>query len=172
LRFEIKPLEGEGVRACVALASKSLPESRATLIILGLYAAVAAAAYFLTPTTRPLTFLIGLGAVLGTNVALAADARRRLRAVRRDDPHALETHYVELSAEGVRSWCAHVDARYPWNDFSLVTENNEFYLLARPNGSGTAVPKRLLSDEDDEELRRRLAEWSSDRGARLARRVR
>ena len=42
-------------------------------------------------------------------------------------------------------------------------------MLVRPNGTGAAIPKRLLDDDADTQLRERLREWSPDQGANLAR---
>ena len=144
LRFQIDPQPGESLRACTAIARAVLPATRGNAIVLGLYALVGIASYVFTPTTRAATFIIGLGAVLGTVFALQAEGRSRLRRLQASDPHARETHFVELTPDGLHAWCAHVDARYPWQDFSKVTENGEFYLFARQNGTGSAIPKRLL----------------------------
>jgi hypothetical protein len=159
----------ENQRACMAIAEASLPRSRGSLIILGLYAAVVAAASFLTPTTAPATMIIGVVAILATALALHAEARRRVRRLQANDPHARETHFVELSPDGVHSWCAHVDTRYPWRDFKKVTENKEFYLFVLSSGNGSAIPKRILDDTVDAQLRSRIREWSPDGGSSLAR---
>ena len=118
---------------------------------------------------RASTTLIGLGAIVATGVGLQAEGRSRLRRLQERDPHAQEVHHVELGPAGVRTWCAHVHARYTWADFAKVTENGEFYLFVRPNGSGVAIPKRLLDGPRDEELRSKIREWATDRGAALAR---
>jgi len=141
------------------------------VIVLGLYVAVGAASFVFTPATTFATLVIGLGAVLGTAFALQFEGRLRLRRLQASDPHAQETHFVELTQEGLHAWCAHVDARYPWRDFSKVTENGEFYLFARPNGSGSAIPKRLLDPTTEAALRERILEWSPDLGSGLAREV-
>jgi GNAT superfamily N-acetyltransferase len=140
-------------------------------MVIGLYAGVALAAYFLTPSTRLTTFLIGLVAVLATMTALRLDGRSQMRRLQEGDPHSLETHFVELDPEGIRTWCAHVDARYPWREFTKTTENNEFYLFVRPSGTGAAIPKRLLDDATESALRVHIREWAPDRGAGLAREV-
>jgi len=169
LRFEIDPRPDESQRACTAIAQAVLPPSRGNALMIGLYAAVGLAAYLLTPSTRPITFLIGLAAVTATAYALQAESRRRLRALRTEDPHALETHYLEFTADGIHTWCAHIDARYPWRDFAKVSENSEFYLFSRPSGTGAAVPKRLLNDDSDAALRTCIRERAPDRGTALAR---
>ena len=169
MRFEIAPTPGESARACAAIARAALPPSRASVIMIALCGAVIAAAALLTPATLARTGLVGVGAVLATATVLQAEGRSRLRRVQNADPHALETHYVELAPEGVRAWCGHVDARYPWREFARVDEDNEFYLLVRLSGSGVAVPKRLLDSAKETELRERLRAWSPDGGAGLAR---
>jgi hypothetical protein len=171
LRFQIDPEPGESARACTAIARAVLPPTRGNVIVLGLYVAVGIAAFALTPATALVTLVIGLGAVLATVFALQFEVRSRLRRIQASDPHARESHFVELTPEGLRAWCAHVDARYPWRDFSKVTENGEFYLFARPNGSGSAIPKRLLEPVTEAALRERILEWSPDHGSGLARQV-
>jgi hypothetical protein len=57
LRFEIDPRPDESQRACTAIAQAVLPPSRGNALMIGLYAAVGLAAYLLTPSTRPITFL-------------------------------------------------------------------------------------------------------------------
>ena len=169
LRFQIDPQPGESARACTAIARSSISMTRGNLLVLGLCAAVGLASYFFTPATRLTTFLIGLGAVLATIYGLQAEGRSRLRRLQAADPHSVETHFVEISEAGLRTWCAHVDARYAWTDFTKVVENNEFYMFVRPNGGGAAIPKRLLDDPGEAHLRERINEWSPDRGANLAR---
>ena len=169
LRFQIDPQPGESARACAAIARTVVSQSRGNLLLLGLYAAVALASYVFTPATRLTTFIIGIAAILATVSGLQALGRSNARRLRGADAHATETHFVEISAAGVRTWCSHIDARYPWVDFAKAAENSEFYLLVRPNGAGAAIPKRLLNEAGEAQLRERLREWSPDRGANLAR---
>ena len=63
LRFEISPLPDESQRACSAIAQAALPPSRGGLLMFALYIGVGGAAYLFTPSTWPLTFLIGMVAV-------------------------------------------------------------------------------------------------------------
>ena len=169
LRFQIDPTPREAERACQAIVQVALPPSRANAIILGLYAVGVTAAWVFTPATRVLTSVIAVGAVAFTAMALHAEGRRRVRHLRTDDPHARETHYIELDAVGVRTWCAHIDARYPWAEFPTVAENKEFYMLVRPSGNGVAIPKRLLDEAMARELRACLREWAPDGGIALGR---
>lgn len=169
LRFQIDPTPDEARRACVAILRAILPPDRSSLILIAVYAAVVVAAYYLTPTTTPLTILIGVLAAAATAYSLQAYGRARLRRLQTDDPHAREPHFVELSPDGLRAWCDHVDARYPWRDFVKIAEDQDFYLFVRPSGTGAAIPKRLLDDALDSELRRRIREWAPDHGAGLAR---
>lgn len=104
-------------------------------------------------------------------MALSAVARARARRRHANDPHARETFFIELGAEGLRTWCSHVEARYPWRDFTRVTETQEFYLFVLPSGSGSALPKRLLNDAQESELRSCIREWSADHGGALAREI-
>lgn len=161
MRFQIQPTEGEFARACNAMAQAALPPSRSTPIVVGLYVLVILAAFALTPSTWLPTALIGMGAVLVTSLALEAEGRARIRRVQREDTHALETHYVELNGEGVRSWCAHNEARCAWSDLIKVTENDEFFVFLRTGGNGSSLPKRLLDADMDAELRAQLREWAA-----------
>ena len=169
LRFEIDPTPGESDRACAALLKVSLPPSRRTYVVLALYGLVILAAFTLTPETTAATTGIGVAAVLATVRALEAEGRSRVRRLGAHDPHARERHFVEVNAEGVRTWCAHIDARYPWAEVTRVVESSEFYLFARVTGGGAAVPKRLLDADRESDLRERIREWAPDRGASLAR---
>jgi hypothetical protein len=137
--------------------------------LLTVYGAVGVAGYFLTPATRLMTIAIGIGAVMASLTLLRAENRWRVRRLSTDDPHALETHFIELSPEGVRAWCTHLDARYPWAEFVTVGETAEFYVFARGSGTGSVIPKRILDDATDAALRTRICEWAPDRGTGLAR---
>lgn len=135
--------------------------------MVALYAAVIAAAWLFAPATASVTAIFGIATALATAAALHAEGRSRLRRMKAGDPHARETHHIELSPLGVRTWCAHVEARYPWCDFTRVDEDREFYIFVRPSG-GAAIPKRLLDDSHDAELRKCIREWAPDFGASLA----
>ena len=172
LRFQVDPQPGEAARACSAIARSVVPTKRGNMLLFGLYAAVGLASYYLTPATRLTTFVIGMFGVVGTLYGLQAVGRANRRSLQDSDSHSAETHFVEISADGVHTWCSHIDARYPWTDFAKAVENSEFYMLVRPNGSGAAIPKRLLDDGADTQLRDRLGEWSPDRGANLAKQLR
>jgi hypothetical protein len=129
--FEIQPVVGEAERACA-----------------------------LTPATAVLTSILALGAAVGTITLIQMEGRARVRRLCEQDPHSRETHYIELGPVGIHSWCAHVDARYPWADFTRIVENQDFYLFVRPSGNGSAIPKRLVDPSRAEELRRQLREWA------------
>ena len=169
LRIQINPLPEESQRGCVALARAALPPERSTWILIALYAGVVAAVLLLTPPPHTVAILVGVAAVLATALALQAYGARRLRHLSASDPHALETYFVELNQEGVRTWCDHVDARYPWTDFSKVTENKEFYLFVRPSATGAIIPKRVLDPALEAALRACIRDWAPDGGAELAR---
>lgn len=168
LRFQVDPTPGESARACAAMGRAMVATTRGTLLLLGLYAAVGVAAYVLTPATWLTTFVIGIGSIVATAYGLQTISRANMRRLQGADPHSGETHFVELSPAGVHTWCSHIDARYPWTDFAKVVENTEFYMAVRPNGTGAAIPKRLLNESEDAGLRDRIREWSPDRGRNLA----
>lgn len=172
MRFDITPLTGETRRACSAIAQAAMPPSRFALVLVALYALVMVAAFTFASATVTTTFIIGILAVAATAIGLHAEGRRRLRALRRADAHELEPHFVELSAEGVHTGCSHIDARYNWSDFTRTVETQEFYLFIRPTGAGAAVPKRVLDEPSEAQLRECIVQWSPDRGAGLARIVR
>jgi hypothetical protein len=160
MQFQIDPQPGESQRACSAILKSTLPPSRGDLLLIGLFALVFAAAWYFARATLDATVLIGVAAIMATTYAMRYEGRRRVRGLQTADPHSLETHYIELSPEGLRAWCSHIEARYPWRDFSKVIDNNEFYLFIRPNGSGSAIPKRLLDVTLDAALRARIREWA------------
>lgn len=162
MRFQIDPLKDESQRACSAIVNASLPRSRQTYFIITLYAVIVVTAFLLTPETAVTTTMIGVAAVLVTSGILQGEGQRRIRHLQSSDPHATETHFVELGPDGIRTWCAHVDSRYAWSDFGKLIENEEFYLFVRPSGTGCAVPKRLLDAGLDTELRSRVKGWAPD----------
>jgi hypothetical protein len=167
MRFQIDPLPGETARGCTAIAQASLPTSQATAIMIATILGIYVASRLLTPTTQSMTSLIAIFAIAFMIGLSMVERSLRLRRLRRNDPHALETHFVELDQQGVRSWCSHVDARYAWQDYLKVIENKEFYLLVRSTGNGALIPKRILDKAQEEELRVRISEWSPDRGSGL-----
>jgi hypothetical protein len=116
------------------------------------------AAYLLTPSTAGVTTLIAAGAIIALIFASQAHAKGRVAQLRAADKHSLETHFIELDETGARTWCNHVDARFPWRDFTRATENAEFFLLIRPGGSGIAISKRVVGT-GAAELRERLSAW-------------
>lgn len=71
----------------------------------------------------------------------------------------------------ITPWCNHVDIRYAWRDITKVTENQEFYVFAGTSGSGAVIPKRLLDDTSESQLRDHIRLWASDRGVFLARKA-
>jgi hypothetical protein len=158
VRFEIRPLSGESFKGCQALARESLPPDHSGVISFAVCFAIPIAAYLLTPSTAAATTLIAAGAIMTLILASRAHAKARLAQVRAADKHSLETHFVELDDTGARTWCAHVDARFPWHDFTRTTESAEFFLLIRPGGAGIAIPKRVVGT-GAAELRERLSVW-------------
>jgi hypothetical protein len=169
LRFQIDPQLGETARARTAIARSLLSNPRGAWLLLGLLPAIGFASYFLTPATRMATFFVAMISVLGTGVGARTIVRLHARRLQAADSHSTETCFVEISEAGVRTWCSHIDARLPWADFIKATEDNEFFLLVRPDGSGAVIPKRLLDEAAEAELRDRLGQWSPDGGRHLAR---
>jgi hypothetical protein len=167
MRFRVQPTPDETQRACAAIASASLPPSRAGLITLLVCALVGVAAILLARPTWLITIALTLTGLLVALYALQAEVNWRLRRARADDVHADEPYEIEVGPEGIRTWCAHVDARYTWDGITRVVETPEFYLFLRGIGGGPSIPKRLLDAESNEELRKRIREWSPDRGASL-----
>ena len=167
--FTIDPTPDETQRAVRAMIDVRVPTSGSTVRFSALYVAVVIAAFVLVPASPLMAMLVGLCSAVGGALLTRAETLRRARSLRGVDPHERERHYIELSPERVRAWCEHVDARYPWEEFTTVTENGEFYLLMRGAGGGIAIPKRVIDDATDRELRARLREWAPDRGASLAR---
>jgi hypothetical protein len=137
---------------------QSLPPDRSGVISFGVCFAVAIAAYLLSPSTAAVTTLIAAGGILAFIAVSQMYAKARFAQLRAADKHSLETHFIELDDAGARTWCNHVDARFPWSDFTRVTENAEFFLLIRAGGSGIAIPKRVVGT-GAAELRERLSAW-------------
>ena len=160
MRLEVNPLEGESQRGCSALLEASLPTSWSAVYFLAMYVAIAITAYFVAPSAVFATVLISIAAVFATIYILRWDWRFRTRRLQGKDPHLLETHYIELNPDGIRSWCAHVDARYPWAEYVKTVDTPEFLLLLQAGGGGNAIPKRLLNTQAEAELHQRLAEWA------------
>lgn len=171
MRFEIDPLPNESRRGSAAIVKATLPPSRADVLLLAFIGAIWAGAHVLAPEVEGVVVLTALIAVIGSVTIVLVYAKRRIRALKSSDPHADEHYFIELGPDGLHSGCQHVDARYPWKDFQKITENGEFYLLCRGNGSGAAVPKRLLSAQADSALRSALQEWGGAR-CQLAREAR
>jgi len=164
-------LADESQRGCEAVVAATLPPSRAGWITVAVYLLVGLAAVLIAPGTAAVTALLAVGGVLAALSALQAEARWRGRRALATDPHRDEPYLVELSAEGIRIYCDHVDARITWAGITCVEETAEFYLFLRGSSGGPAVPKRALSDSDDQQLRELVRRWSPDRGAGLAREV-
>ena len=167
MRFRVQPTPDETQRACAAIASASLPPSRAGLITLAAFALIGVAAFLLARATWHITVLLTLAGILALLSALQAETRWRISRARAGDPHASEPYDIEVGPEGIRTWCAHVDARYTWDGITRVVETPEFYLFLRGPGGGPSIPKRLLDAASNEELRKGIREWSPDRGVSL-----
>lgn len=162
MRFDVDPKPNENQRACTAIARAVLPPTRAHFIIIAVVTAIGVAATLVTPATTAATTTIGIVAVIAMIALQDADANRRLRLAQRRDPHAAESYSLEISDAGVRMWCAHVDARYPWTDFVRVLVTPEFVLFARPSGAGAALPLRATSPETLDAILTQIHGWAPD----------
>jgi hypothetical protein len=167
VRVRIDPNPEETQRACHAIVASSLPRTRGSVTFLLLYAGVIGAAFVFARKTFAETAAIGIGAAFASMLAFQATARRMTRRLFAADPHSREPHHVELSEDGLRVWCDHVDSKYIWNGTVRVIENAEFYLFVRHSGNGVAIPKRVLDAEREQELRASIRAWSPDRGTSL-----
>jgi hypothetical protein len=167
MHIKVQPMAEETQRACAAVASTSQLQSHVGLIMLAVYALIGAAAFLLARPTWQTTFMIAAIGILAMHLSLRAEARRLGRRAQEGDPHAGEPYEIEVGPEGVRVWCAHVDARYTWDGLTRVVETPEFYLFLRGPGGGPSIPKRLLDAAGNNELRKKIREWSPDRGASL-----
>lgn len=169
MRFRIVPTEAETTRGCQAMIAATFPRSKAQLVVAAVYFLVGASAFTLVPSSPVLVTVIAVGGMMLMMFALQLEANSRTRRARRDDPHTEEAHDLEVSTEGIRAWCAHVDTRYTWDGITKVVESNEFYVFVRGSGGGPALPKRVLASDEESELRQLIAQCSPDRGAGLAR---
>jgi hypothetical protein len=151
-----------------AVLKTLLTRDYSDVYLTALYLVVGAVAYVATPSTWKVSVpLVPIGTLAGVFI-LRAEARRRTRKAGGIDPHALETYQIEITEAGFRTWCAHIDCRFTWDSFTQIRETTEFYLFLRAPGS-FAVPKRLLDDATEAELRGLIETWSQDHGRGLAR---
>jgi hypothetical protein len=171
VRFEIIPTPEETLRGCQALVRAALPPDRSPLIIVGITVIVGSISAQLPPITALWAAMMSIGSVLLLIYLSQWYGKRRLRVLMGQDSHGREPHVLELTDDGVQSSCSHVQARYPWSDYAEVTENGEFILLCRPGGAGNVIPKRLLSESSEAELRMNLARWLKTEQLHFARRV-
>lgn len=167
VRFE--PEASETIRACTALAAEVNRPARPQLILLIVFLGVFLVARWLTPGQWPIIVLFCTIATGLAFAAIQAEHRHRTTKLLAANPHLRETHEIEITTECIRSRCSHVLAEYSWTGIQKVTENQEFYLFATGPAAGVAIPKRLLADEDDENVRAIVRVAAPDRGANLAR---
>jgi hypothetical protein len=169
MRFRVQPTVDETQQACAAIASASFPPSRVGMIIYVTFAVIGLAAFLLIRSIGAIaiTILLTSAGVLAVTLAIQTEARWLSRRAQESDPHAEEPYEIEVAPEGIRTWCAHVDARYTWDGITRVIETPEFYLFLRGSMGGPFIPKRLLDAASNEELRNGIREWSPDRGSHL-----
>ena len=104
-------------------------------------------------------------------LTLFAKLEQRLRWERAidADPHSTEEHSVEISDRGLAFWCDHARSELAWGGVRRVQETPKHFLFVCGPFGACAVPKRIMSDAEDEELRSLIRQRSPDRGAHLAR---
>jgi hypothetical protein len=151
--FRVEPTNEERVRSIRAITAASLPRRHADGALVLICVLLEVAAFFITPATWALTGWLAVMGVLATVLLLQGVGRARLRHMQANDPHALEPYQIEISAQGVHTWCSHVDARYGWDDITRTLETSEFFIFIRSPGCGYTLPRRLLTDGSETELR-------------------
>jgi len=106
-------------------------------------------------------------------VVLLSQLEQRLRWTRaiEKDPHAAEEHQVEVTDHGIVFSCAYARSELAWAGVRRVQETPSHYLFVCGPLGACAVPKRAVSDSDDDALRSLVRAHSPDGGAHLARDV-
>jgi hypothetical protein len=166
--FTYKSDPNEGVEALTASVRAVTPKWAGLptygLTILG----VAALARITTHNWGEITgfTVFGLGIL-----TLAAKLEQRLRWERaiEADPHSAENHSVEIGERGLAFSCEHARSDLAWSGVRRVVETPGHYLFVCGPFGACAVPKRIISDAEDDALRAIIREHSPDRGANLAR---
>jgi hypothetical protein len=169
VRFE--PDAQETVRACAALAADANRPARAQVILFAVFVGVALVARWLVPQHWPVILLF---CVVATGLAIGviqAEHRYQTTKLLAANPHLREMHEIEIAPDCVRSRCSHATTEYSWAGIQKVTENQEFYLLSTGPAAGIAIPKRALTDADDESVRAVIRAAAPDHGAHLARQI-
>jgi hypothetical protein len=147
-RFE--PDAQETVRACTALAADMNRPARAQGVLFLVFLTVFLVARWLTPGQWPVILLF---CVITTALAIGAiqtEHRHRTAKLLVANPHLREIHEIEVTLACLRSRCSHATAEYSWAGIQKVTENQEFYLFSTGPAAGIAIPKRTLTNDDDE----------------------
>lgn len=158
--YSIDPTPDEIARGCQALVQDSLPRSHATFVLFATYIAAFAAATVFIPSAATPAFVLAVATATVAILGIQAETRARLRRARSTDPHLLETYQVELSAEGIRTWCGHIETRYTWDSINALKETPDFVLFVRGVGGGVYLPKRLFGPDDITTLRSNVATWA------------
>jgi hypothetical protein len=166
IRVDAEP--DEAYRGCEALVAAMYPRSHAVWIVMVIYALAGLSAVMFAGEAAAVTITIAIGALLAVSWAIQLEARWRRRRALAADPHRDEAHFIELSDEGIRTYCDHVDSRITWSAITAVKETSAFYLFVRGASGGVAVPKRALTPAMDQTLRAGVRQWSPDRGSALA----
>ncbi len=169
--LRIDPTIDETIRSCQALNTAVVgKQGSATAIVVAIYALIGIGTAQFARETAPATLALAIGGLVLTVLATQWDGQRRLRRIYEADPHVSESHFVEVTDRGVRTWCDHVESTMRWDALTAVTETTEFYLFLRGPGAGPAIPKRLLDRTGDAELRGLIRAHSPDQGRGIAER--
>jgi hypothetical protein len=168
MRIQVEPEPNESERICSAILASSLPPSRAGWVIFPIALLIGVASGFFSEGAWLLTIALTTLGVVAVVYALQTETRWRSRRGLVRDPHVNEPYQIEIDAAGIRVWCDHIDTRYTWNGITKAVETADYYLLLRGPNGGPAIPKRLLDEETEKELRRRIGEWSPEGGLSLA----
>ena len=97
------------------------------------------------------------------------EQRFRWRRAIKADPHSAEEQHVEVSDAGLRFWCEHSDSKLTWSGVRRVQETAHHYVFVCGPLGGCPIPKRVISDDDEPELRDLIRRCSPDHGTHLAR---
>ncbi len=160
----------EGVEAITAAARTvtppwaGLPAYGMTIIAIALFARL---------ITHNWTQIVGFTFFALCLVTLFAQLEQRLRWERaiEVDPHSNEEHSVEISDRGLAFWCEHARSDLAWGGVRRVQETPKHFLFVCGPFGACGVPKRLMSEAQEAELRSLIRQHSPDRGANLAREV-
>ncbi|HEY9225897.1 MAG TPA: YcxB family protein [Gemmatimonadaceae bacterium] len=165
--FRYKSDSDESIQAVTASARTVTP-SWAGLPAYGMtIVAVSLFARLVTHNWREIAGFTFFGLCLLTLFAKLEQRLRWERAIEAD-PHSTEEHSVEVSDRGLAFWCNHARSELAWEGVRRVQETPKHFLFVCGPFGACAVPKRLMSDSEDGELRSLIRQHSPDQGVHLA----